>query len=1323
MTFEERKAQIDTDFHSGLITEEEAKQQIVEAYIALRSSDVYNNNILDTIGLTEYRNELPDVDYKSTPSVDLEGLLDPRAKEELRKRDEISEQGFIQQLTNPDGRDRFIRQMGKAPGQIYNAFTTGLPAIASLGIDEITSGEISPVTKNLLEEVTNKNQHLNERFNVSDPVDPVESLAESVLGAVVPGGLFAKGLGLAGDFALDQGVRELTDVDVDNYETILDQVGLPETEALGPLAAIGAGMAATTLGSVAVNKMITSRMDAPPVIRPVKEIDPTGPNNLDTIERASDLTNTYIVDEQAVLKNIAKRAGVPDQEDVEALIDLNTHSAARTRAAEGLQTGKLTTNKATFDAPIAPQTLYNAYHSLDPKQKHDVGTYIHLLDMRDDALLALKENKPGNHQQQIAILNRQIAAIAQRNPVAVQFQKDYMSITNAARRFLEDGIFTKSFRKKLDLDRPNYVPLRISDVDENAPFLQRMAQANNDDAQIRDDWFLQKRDSTGNYDVLRRDDPLDMLMNYLNSALLLRMKNDTKLGYIDGLLSSEHGSTTIRKVVKEDGQEVAGRTVEVYRNGVKEKYVTSRLVSDLLQFDPYIAKYPALFIPKRIAEQTMVGPLSITFAPVTMLRDALGGAVTRPQGVNVGDPFQVLSAVPKQLLAKSQKAFADSLKAKLITDTSAITKFVDKKSVERVADDVANSYMNTLYHMMNEQGGFDASLMKSNVQVASGSLQELKRTIGNLTDNPVMNNMITRFGKNRVVNMIDGFTALFSSIQDAPRFAAVENTVKSGMDTATAVRQGRSITGDVSRSGRVFQADGSRIKSDATNQGLLNALNPVTGHLTEIVRESAPFINPMIQGTRRLLQSYADDPIGTNLRAWTYVGLPSLAAYGWNEMVGKEYNDYAMQRRSARDVAMNLYVAIPDRPPEEGVEIPLMHELLFYSSPLMRTLYGWSRGENSRETALSMEVLADSILSNSLDIGFPIAPAAGLNAMGMNAPDSLVKANEGLYPIREDHIGFLPQNIEVLIRTLFSSIGQMAIETAYTVAEDPDNYEAWMDDIVTNTVSRAPITKNISGSKKANIWFSIPAQVHRQKMEKYDEFVEYYREYFMGSRYSDDRLDGLTREDLARMRKPETIWEDRLSKPSGRDPYDTKGSYDEERDLPFRMVGPKQMALPTNPIYQQFGGLIYSGISRNGLGWLGIKERLNGYSKINRQLRRYSTVDKDEIKAWEKKLKDHRETLAGDDAKLLKLLEDHNIDLDDYYSRVKLINIIENERSLLLRSQQAVLEYIEQFITKELRNRGQLGEGQEFKIDKHLEPFDSNPLGSTPNSDGPLTVP
>lgn len=1226
---------------------------------------------------------------------------DQEALQEIANRKELTEQSFLESLSNPN---LLIRAGGAVPrgiGQI-TTMPEALGGLALSGLESVSGADLGSAA--LFKSYDEKQAAIERAIGVGPALTPTESFVESLSGAMVPGGLTMKAMGVGTDFLLDQTVRELTDDRGERYETVFDRVGLTDNNSapvLSQMAAIGVvllGGALSAKGIDNLSKWHLSRKGTQ--LRDIKSIDVKAPKGLQTTEKASDLTKAMIVDEQAALRDVIQRHGVPDFDDISTRIELDTHAAARTRIEEAINTGMLTTADATFKSPVAPRVLYDAYQALDPATKTSVSKYINLRDLRDDTLLAIQKGQATNAD--LLVIDQQLHNIVKAVPEAAQFSKRYNAVTASLREFAEGSLFSPQYKTRLDTTRPNYVPLELADVDPDAPLLQRMYQAQTRGGKNDPEWFMQNREALGKYDMKHRADPFDMLIESVEATLNARMKNDTKRAIVDAIQNGsvnqgllQKNEFLIRKATPDDIADNPDRIVRIYRNGEKEAYITSKLTAQLMQFDPYMAKYPALFIPKRLFEQAAVGPLSVTFAPVTMIRDALGGRVTAPKELMRPDFLDVANAVPQQLWAKAQGGIAAHFKKSFMTDNTPLPEWLMSPAAQkRFGDNVGQAYTQTLYHQANSAGGFDASLMKERIQIASGALDELTKALrdaGSSTNLPASLNPALKtadFSTKRIINMAEGFKSIFNSIQDAPRFAAISKNVKAGKSVEDATALARRMTGDVTKSGRVYQANDMMLGVDAIDQGVLNFANKGIGMTTEVIRESTPFTNPMIQGMRQLYNAAVEDPVGLNMRAWQNIGLPATAIFGWNEMLGQEYNDYAMNERSARDVVMNLYIGIPGKPPSEGIEIPLMHELLMYNAPFTRGLYGMARGENSARTQAGLAIVAENILSNSVDIGFPVAGQVLANTMGYNAPDSLFRPTEGVYKIREDNIGVLPENMEFLTRTLFASVGDTAIHTANAIAGDP-TFETFYKEMRDRTLDSAPIAKNLMGLKKSNTYFSVPSALAEKKFNSIRNFRDYYDAFL----------------------EPKKFNEDNLQKPTTGKDY-TKFKADNalsEKDMPFLMIGPEQMQEPLNPLYKEYGPVLIESLFRGEEGMTALISRENQYSKYMRRLKDYNNGNKEALKEWQA-LVEGIDPVDENTEELQAILQDGQYDLSKYEDRVRLINEIEHRRADIINSQLDTFERVEEQITMSLREQGKLGPDEKFELIKHLDPFDPMPL-------------
>lgn len=275
-------------------------------------------------------------------------------------------------------------------------------------------------------------------------------------------------------------------------------------------------------------------------------------------------------------------------------------------------------------------------------------------------------------------------------------------------------------------------------------------------------------------------------------------------------------------------------------------------------------------------------------------------------------------------------------------------------------------------------------------------------------------------------------------------------------------------------------------------------------------------------------------------------------------------------------------------------------------------------------------------------------------------------------------------------------MGNMAIETMYALAGDTEKYgdfNNFITTIVNDVGRRTPVLKNVAGMKTANVSFSIPMEYDRQKTDALEEAMKYWREFY----------------------NPDVRNADGLMQPSSSKTYTKdKGLMNGHDDLPYIMPGPSQLDAPTNPFIELFGGALKQYADTNGIGMSGLDDRLQKYNEYKRLLRSYNAGDRDAIAQWQQELKAIKQPEAEDTANLKSLIEDHNLDLTKYTDRVKLINLIEAERSFVLSQKLEAVKAVEMMFTKVLRKNGLIGPDQYFRIENDLKPFDDAPMGIDP---------
>jgi hypothetical protein len=145
--------------------------------------------------------------------------------------------------------------------------------------------------------------------------------------------------------------------------------------------------------------------------------------------------------------------------------------------------------------------------------------------------------------------------------------------------------------------------------------------------------------------------------------------------------------------------------------------------------------------------------------------------------------------------------------------------------------------------------------------------------------------------------------------------------------------EGRWVTGDSSvRGGLLFQKPGERARplefqaSTGGSKLKINALRGA-GALNELYHIFTPWSGTLWQSPRSTLSAFANNPAKTSSFLMGTVIAPAFVSYFWNRHHGPEYINFDMDGRTDQDSNNYMYFAVPGRPPEEGVRVPMPQEV------------------------------------------------------------------------------------------------------------------------------------------------------------------------------------------------------------------------------------------------------------------------------------------------------------------------------------------------------------------------------------------------------------
>ena len=1068
----------------------------------------------------------------------------------------------------------------------------------------------------------------------------------------------------------------------------------------------------------------------PPVTSLVTDVTPTGPAGLETIERAGDLLKAQVVEDKQVLHDLAERAGMPNVEEISKRIDLDTQTQASIRVNAALRTGRLRHSAGDLVLPVTPGRLLEEVSRLPKPVQIAADDYLKLLDRSDDLRNAIASGKQiRKNTAELQLIIRQLNDYEKRFPEVKDIASQYFGITQAVRDFLAKGenkLIHPKEKLRLDKDKKHYVPYNISNVNDDANMLVRLGQANQDSAGFMslDNWLLHTPNAARIKDPKIAGNAFETLNDWVAHAARFKLENDTRGAYIKGMLGSQYGGKTIRAAKEGEILSNPKHTISVYENGKRTTYLSSQLQAALLRFDPYTAHYPNLYTFKRGFEHLTTGSASLTFAPKVLIRDSVAGWVFN--NGNITNPLKSAVAIPEMAYAKGLQAGADLLEGSL----SGIPG-IDAKGM---AQSLKHKYMQTLYHAANEAGGFEASLMRSQLE-ANKSL--VAQAVKGLEASNSKTGKAAKIAITPVVTIARMFDAGYDILLEAPRYAATKSLVKQGVDIEDAVIQGKKITGDTSRQGKVRTKSGRMIGVDATNPQWTGFLKP-TGLATEIIRETTPYFNPMVQGLRKMATSYAENPAETGARTWLAVGLPTFLAFAHNEQLGPEYNDFANTLRSGRDQVMKVYIGIPGKPPEEGLQLDLAHELTPLNSLFTTALYHMARGKEGKELSRAMQYSAMSTLENIGMIGAPTVLNVAGSAVGVHMPESLLNyatgplgGDVGAYTFSEDQVGFLPENTERTVRALFGGLGDTLLQTAMALSEHGP--EAGLEEFGYQIKRKTPIISDVTGTRTAVTNFTPDKSEAVATMRQVYDMMELWDEWFA----------------------PDKDYTRSLSSPMTQD----HGAMQGREDVTTRRFAPPSTRKPTNPLFEDVGRIIDSKLMKNEIGFKGLGSRLANLTEQIKLLRGYVAGDSNSFREYQAEYMDstaryeqvvqqrdaelerieselaplkgqrglsaeevkRREQLyaerdsakrfyknslyaAGEDVKAQKVVEDLKLDLGNRGDVNRLVSYLEKERSYIIDQQLRLIREVEDTIGQHLQDSGLAPAGYKFSLKKDWKP-------------------
>lgn len=758
-----------------------------------------------------------------------------------------------------------------------------------------------------------------------------------------------------------------------------------------------------------------------------------------------------------------------------------------------------------------------------------------------------------------------------------------------------------------------------------------------------------------------------------------RMENEAKGLYIDNMVTQNPNFAT--KVTAEElakNKSWNKNVVEFYRRGQKEYWVTDPFIADVLKMDPYMmgGVMGAVINGSRdFVQKTTTGVLAPWFSTTNMLRNHQLIKLSETAGFKTPNMLNTAAAIPQQLYAQMAKGFSDRLEH---WSQGWLGQTLGPQNLQGLSTKLAQVYDQSTYAALTTRGGVHTGMfLDYNREAAQSIASALSQVPHGVTH-----------------TALSGLKQMFEAVHNAPVFAYASKNIKAGKNIDQVTMAARDIVGNPHKIGQFATKSGPIRFVDETQTAagrIATDYVKAWGATHELGRQFVPWWNVTTQGMKRVGKAYWDNPGKFVSRAYLYQIMPAAAVYMYNRGLGTDpngisYNDYQMNRRSGYNSLMNMYIAIPGKPAEEGIQIPLPHELAVMQSMMNAALHHmtnsevFNRHDDFMRTALSlvgkdykpsMDVPVRTaeedfmkVMKRGAEVGLiPATPpmiGAALGSMGIVTPNGPFG---GAYTKKEDpYDAFQGMNtgFEMAIRAIAPGLADVvgAGLYAYTHSEDKvDGIGAGIKASTRRAVEKTPIVRDAIGWKAPVAGSTdITEEMFADKgvLSKLDQ---YFRSKDVTAPKKEKRY-GASREgamvaDLFMPAQP-----------------------------PNETLGLPQPA-PVNALYSAFmqeldKKLMADTISERGkgatpTGGIGFKSHMKRYSEFTDQIKAMRNIDEGNMVTWKKRIEGNQE--------LEMYLRINNIPIDN----PRMVrNFLEHERQTAARQIMFTLKALEQDFQRRL---------------------------------------
>jgi hypothetical protein len=968
--------------------------------------------------------------------------------------------------------------------------------------------------------------------------------------------------------------------------TPIKTVGGPTEMGNDELATLG-WLSAATLGMMFAPRVFTAmKFGQTPKFRSVEN---AAPGTL-AASTYGDLARTYD-DSAAGAIRLAKRIGVNDVtlDNLSNQFSISTRTAARTLGDTAVQYGIAETPKHNYRAPVS-------ISDLSKTDSPDVRQYLHLRHAYDEYMATQRAAttpgaKPTNMRLQVYGLTgndilRQINALEASNPQLREIGRSYRQNTFAARKFASTGqysIMTKKQAADLNATKPNDVH-----------------QKNNLD------------------DALPTTNPFESSANVIHTTIRERLDNDARASYIDAVRAVQPDlfkPVTAQQI--KDNPQWKGKVTKIYRRGRPEYYTSEGFLADVLKLDPSYNTTNAHLVAqglKRGFEATTTGFLAPWFSVTSALRNYGTGKVTMPLGQSptiVGS----LLAIPQQLIPQAARAVAVSLDR---GSGSWLRNVFGDPYIDAVSQRLARTFNNSWFAQMEAQG------TNHNTWLTQGrtAYDRLISASKDQAPGPV------KAALEGFVNLLGAsYKNTLNSIHNAPQFAMTKRN-QGKYTPAELANMGRDMAGDPRISGQYKTETDTGIRYPIRLEGKNKVATKAVqtyGSAMDALRNWAPWTNVVQQSAKRILSAYVENPAAFTGKVWLYNMLPAAATYVWNASLGPEYTDYMMNRRSGYNKAMNFYVAIPGKKPEEGIELPLVPQELTIFKHMMEVALDHATRSAQNPAMMDFQKALESWLGVTIVPAMPPPGAALLAQYGQVPPMSLL-GGEAYSPNHEPYDtrgNQLPTSLDLTARALGGGLADVVLSGYGAFVANDGNYwdklTSGLKEAGTRAVQKTPILRSAIGVTPLVSSTTDNSNELFAKQDAIDKLTGFFSEW--------DRAGG-----LINVKPPSAFGgqaADAILDDTGKLPQTEPGS---NKSAPPGL----NMPPPTNPLYKAFILRLYNdfetdnsrdvpGVTKDMIGFKSIWARRGDLTKAINSIK---PVNAGNYVTWQKQLASHPEWLA-----------------------------------------------------------------------------------------------